>query len=157
MPESNRDKAIRLFQPNKDGISDWVPTTKFGSVGLNWGNNGNMRYGIAWGIKDIKWGVRRVGSERSAISHLRMEGWNNDHTSQQTQVIIPSVRRLLLALRDDRRRLASGEHLAREGLDVSRSHCFEPVRFFQHPIADDRFAPGAGQVCRPPGVVLAAF
>ena len=93
MPESNRDKAMRLFQPDDDGISNWVATSDFASVGLAWTKNGNMRYGVAWGIKDIKWGVRRIGSEKSAITHLRMEGWNNDHTRQQTQIITPAVRR----------------------------------------------------------------
>ena len=92
MPESNRQKALRLFKPDDNGISDWVAVTEFNAAGLKWDKNGNLRYGVAWGIKVIKWGVKRVGSERSAITHLRMEGWNREHSNQQTQLITAAVR-----------------------------------------------------------------
>ena len=98
MASSNRDKAIALFKPDKDGKSNWVPVEDFAKAGLQWTKNGNMRYGVAWNIRDIKWGVRRIGAARTAITHLRMEGWNEDDSRNQTQIIVPAVRR---ALEDD--------------------------------------------------------
>lgn len=96
--ESNRDKAIGLFKPDADGVSDWVPVEKFVPAGLRWSSNGNMRYGKpqGWGASDINWQEKRASpSPRSTITHLRMIGWDNSHTSQQTQTITTAVKKAL--------------------------------------------------------------
>lgn len=90
LPKNKRDRAIRLFRPNKNGESGWVPVEQFAEAGLTWTKNGNMRRGVAFGISDIKWEVKRVGGGRSAVVSLRMSGWNYD--SSFDQVIVPAVR-----------------------------------------------------------------
>lgn len=90
IPRSKRDRAIALFEPDEDGFSDWVSVSEFVPAGLNWGNNGNIRRGVAFGLTGIKWGVERVGGPRSAVTALRMEGWNDDE--EFDQIILPSVR-----------------------------------------------------------------
>jgi hypothetical protein len=96
--ESNRDKVVALFKPDAEGISDWVPVDRFVPAGLRWSTNGNMRYGKpqGWGASDIKWEEKRAASSpRSTITHLRMIGWDDSHTSQQNQSISAAVKRAL--------------------------------------------------------------
>jgi len=88
--KSKRERALQLFSPNEKGESDWVPVAMFPDAGLAWTTNGNMRRGVAFGISDIKWEVKRIAGGRSAVTALRMNGWNG--SSSFDQVIIPSVR-----------------------------------------------------------------
>ena len=90
LPRSKRDRAMQLFRPNKDGVSDWVSVSEFAAAGLTWTTNGNMRRGVAFGVSEVKWDVERIGGGRSAVVALRMAGWNDE--SSFDQVIIPSVR-----------------------------------------------------------------
>jgi hypothetical protein len=83
-PLTNREKAIALFEPDDEGFSDWVYVSKLPEAGLNWGNNGNMRRGVAMGIASIKWEARRLGGPRSKVMALRMVGWNEDEVFDQS-------------------------------------------------------------------------
>jgi hypothetical protein len=82
---------MNLFRPNENGESDWVPVSEFAAAGLNWTTNGNIRRGIAFGLNDVKWEIRRVGGGRSTVLALRMAGWKE--VESFNQVIIPSVRK----------------------------------------------------------------
>lgn len=93
MKKSKRDRAIELFGPNLDGQSRWVPISAFAGAGLTWTNNGNLRRGVAFGLTDIKWQTRRVSGPKSAVTELRMNGWNDADAFDQT--IQPSVRAAL--------------------------------------------------------------
>jgi hypothetical protein len=81
---------MNLFRPNEKGESDWVPVSEFAAAGLSWSTNGNIRRGVAFGIGDVKWDVKRVGGGRSTVLALRMVGWNDE--SSFNQVIVPAVR-----------------------------------------------------------------
>ena len=87
---SKSDRVKQLFRPNKNGESDWVSVSEFAEAGLTWTTNGNMRRGVAFGMSDYKWDVKRVGGGRSAVVALRMVGRNDDTSFDQ--VITPSVR-----------------------------------------------------------------
>ena len=89
---NKRDRAVALFKPDDDGFSDWVPVEKFEAAGLKWTKNGNIRRGVAFLLTDINWGIQRAGGPRSAVIALRMEGWNDSSSFEQT--IIPSVRKV---------------------------------------------------------------
>ncbi len=90
LKRSKRDRAMQLFRPNKNGVSGWIAVSEFPAAGLTWTTNGNMRRGVAFGMSDVKWDVKRVGGGRSAVVALRMNGWNDDTSFDQ--VITPSVR-----------------------------------------------------------------
>jgi hypothetical protein len=81
---TNRSKAIALFKPDSDGHSRWVSVNEFKDAGLSWSNNGNLRRGKAFNLRDINWEVRRVAGGRSAVTHLKMCGWNKSDEFVQT-------------------------------------------------------------------------
>lgn len=93
---TNRDKALALFKPDTDGYSDWVPVEHLASAGLNWGNNGNLRRGAAFSVKDIKWETKRLNPEsnRSKVIALRMVGWADGDAFDQK--INPEIRKSIL-------------------------------------------------------------
>lgn len=84
-----RDRALALFKPDDDGHSDWVEIEFFEAAGLRWSANGNIRRGVAWGLSDIKWDVKRAAGRK--VVALRMVGWNDGESFEQT--IVPNVRK----------------------------------------------------------------
>lgn len=80
--ETRRDKAIALFSPNEDGVSEWVPVELFEPSGLKWSRNGAARHGAYWDIRDIVW-EKRTG-KANAITHLRMNGWKEADSWDQS-------------------------------------------------------------------------
>jgi hypothetical protein len=65
-----------IWNPNKDGVSDWIEREKWEGTCLDWGTNGTARHGIYFGDKRYKWDVKR-GKHRKVIA-LRMIGFSDD-------------------------------------------------------------------------------
>lgn len=92
----NLKKALALFSPNDEMVSDWVAVEDFAAAGLHWSTgNGNLRRKTPWGLYELTWDVKRVNGGRSRVTHLRMTGWNT--ARQFNQRIRPDI---VKALRD---------------------------------------------------------
>jgi len=74
--------AIALFNPDENGVSEWVSVDKFAAAGLNWGNNGNLRRGAPWDLNSYLWEARRGSGRR--IEALRMIWINKSQAFNQT-------------------------------------------------------------------------
>jgi hypothetical protein len=86
----NYDKVIKLFNPNTDGISKWVPVDDFASVELNWSSNGNARHEVFFNVSQLKWEKKTAGSS-TKVTHLRTVGWNTKPAFDQR--ITPKVKK----------------------------------------------------------------
>lgn len=69
----------RVFQPDKNGVSNWVSRDELNSVKeLNWGNNGIGRHGVYFGDNRYHWekkGGRRIEALRtSGFSESKLHG-----------------------------------------------------------------------------------
>lgn len=80
---SNYDKVVRLFNPDKEGVSAWVSVDKFAGADLNWTNNGNARHGVFFKVPEFIWEKRQVSGSRSATTHLRTAGRNKKQAFNQ--------------------------------------------------------------------------
>ena len=78
--KSNYEKVLELFEPNVEGVSDWIAIDRFSTVGLNWSNNGNQRHGVFFNVSSFKWEKR---GDRS-VTHLRTAGWNLEESFNQS-------------------------------------------------------------------------
>jgi len=92
----NLQKALALFRPNKEMVSEWVSVDKFAAAGLHWSTgNGNLRRNTPWNLYELLWDVRRVSGGRSRVTHLRMNG--NNPNRKVNQRIRPDIVRELRA------------------------------------------------------------
>jgi hypothetical protein len=87
---SNYEKIIKLFKPNKDGISQWISVDDFATVDLNWSKNGNARHGIFFNVSQFKW-EKKVAASGTTVTHLRTVGWNTEPVFDQR--ISPKVKK----------------------------------------------------------------
>jgi len=88
---SNYEKVLKLFKPNKDGISEWVSVEAFPTVELNWSSNGNGRHGVYFNVPSLKWEKRVGGHSGRTVTHLRTAGWNSEAAFDQR--ISPKIKR----------------------------------------------------------------
>jgi len=88
---SNYEKVLKLFKPNKDGISEWVSVDAFPTVELNWSSNGNGRHGVYFNVPNLKWEKRVGGHSGRTVTHLRTAGWNSEAAFDQR--ISPKIKR----------------------------------------------------------------
>ena len=80
-------KAIidSIFNPNEQGISNWVTRETLEKSALNFGTNGNGRHGIYFNDKRYIWGVQR-GKQRKVIA-LRTNGFSESELYGATRPI----------------------------------------------------------------------
>jgi hypothetical protein len=93
--KKNLEKAIRLFNPSEDMLSDWVAVERFAEVGLHWSTgNGNLRRNTPWALYELLWEAKRVSGGRSKVTHLRMVGYNQNKVMNQriAPAIVKSLR-----------------------------------------------------------------
>lgn len=80
----NLEKVVNLFQPDANGYSDWITVDQVKSVGLAWTNNGNVRRGIAFAVKEYKWEFKRINNRHNGtIIEMRLAGYNDDASFNQ--------------------------------------------------------------------------
>jgi len=77
----NLQKVLNLFQPNVEGISNWVSVDEVINAGLSWSNNGNVRRGVAFGVYEYEWEFKR--SLNRKIIEMRLIGYNNSISFRQ--------------------------------------------------------------------------
>ena len=88
--KKNLEKAIRLFRPSEDMLSEWVAVERFAEVGLHWSTgNGNLRRNTPWVLYELLWEAKRVSGVRSKVTHLRMVGYNQNKVMNQR--IAPAI------------------------------------------------------------------
>ena len=90
LPKTSYERAIKLFKPDENGFSNWIPVSEFEEAGLNWTKNGNLRRNVAFRISSIKWEVQRLKGPKSEVVGLRMAGWNAENSFDQ--LIVGKVR-----------------------------------------------------------------
>lgn len=74
----NLKKVVNLFQPDLNGYSNWITVNDVIDANLSWTNNGNVRYGIAFGVKEYNWEFKRINNRRNGtILEMRLVGYNN--------------------------------------------------------------------------------
>jgi hypothetical protein len=87
---SNYEKVKKLFKPDANGMSTWVPVEDFASVELNWSKNGNARHGVFFNVSQLKWEKKEAVSS-TTVTHLRTVGWNTKPAFDQR--ITPKVKK----------------------------------------------------------------
>ncbi len=78
------ERVVRLFRPDNNGVSRWVPISEVIGADISWSKNGNMRRGIAFGMDEYVWETQRKSGNRSEVIALRMAGFNVSTTFSQT-------------------------------------------------------------------------
>lgn len=71
---TNLQKVEALFQPDENGFSRWVSRMEIDTSELNFGNNGNGRNGVFFGVSKYVWEVERGAMRR--VEKLRLAGLN---------------------------------------------------------------------------------
>lgn len=80
----NLEKVVNLFRPDGDGFSDWVTVNDVINSGLSWSSNGNVRRGIAFGVKEYKWEFKRINNRHNGtILEMRLVGYNDSDSFNQ--------------------------------------------------------------------------
>ena len=70
----NLEKVVNLFQPDSNGCSNWITVDRVKNADLSWTNNGNVRRGIVFGVKEYNWDFKRENNRR--IVEMRLVGYN---------------------------------------------------------------------------------
>ena len=60
----NLEKVVNLFQPDSNGCSNWITVDRVKNADLSWTNNGNVRRGIVFGVKEYNWDFKRENNRR---------------------------------------------------------------------------------------------
>lgn len=73
---TSKQKVVdEVFQPNEQGVSEWVERETWEKTDLNWGSNGNCRHGIYFTDNRYNW--EKQGKKK--ITALRTNGFSEDH------------------------------------------------------------------------------
>ena len=83
MRESNYDKVIKLFNPDKEGKSQWVGVDFFRASGLSWSTNGHARHGVFFNVREFLW-EKKPDNRGAAVTHLRTVGLRVNDSFKQT-------------------------------------------------------------------------
>ena len=79
---------LATFQPDSEGVSDWVDVETLKERGFSWSNNGNTRYESPWNDEIYLWEFKRKDDKpKGAIIAMRTVGFN---TSIQVKSTIRS-------------------------------------------------------------------
>tara|TARA_B110000305_G_scaffold240765_1_gene312397 strand:- start:317 stop:976 length:660 start_codon:yes stop_codon:yes gene_type:complete len=73
--KSNEKLVDELFDPNKEGVSEFIKREDIEKSQLNFSRNGNGRNGIYFGVKKYNWEAER---NKNKVIALRTIGFNND-------------------------------------------------------------------------------
>ena len=76
-----------IFKPNHLGISEWILRENLIGTALELTNNGNIRYGVAFGVKKYIWEFQRKNNNRTGkLLALRTNGFNTDLQSSHRPI-----------------------------------------------------------------------
>ena len=73
---ANQLAVNQLFNPNEDGVSEWVEVNDIEKSSLNWSSNGNQRHGIYFSDKRFMW--EQEPKNGSKIKKLRTNGFSDN-------------------------------------------------------------------------------
>tara|TARA_B100000745_G_C20142843_1_gene391900 strand:+ start:1087 stop:1719 length:633 start_codon:yes stop_codon:yes gene_type:complete len=70
----NLGRVNELFQPNEQGLSQWISAEQLRESSLLWGGNGAGRHGIYFGVNNYVWETDRSLTPGTRIDRLRTNG-----------------------------------------------------------------------------------
>ena len=72
--KTSLQRVNELFQPNEQGISQWISSEQLQGSPLPWGGNGAGRHGVYFGVHKYIWEADRGITSGTRIDRLRTNG-----------------------------------------------------------------------------------
>jgi 5-methylcytosine-specific restriction endonuclease McrA len=90
----NQNKIDNIFNPNKDGISQWFSIKEIIDGGLRWSKNGNIRHNTCWNdIRYIWEAKRKTLNKTSEIIAIRTNGFSEEYLNNYKRTIREDIKK----------------------------------------------------------------
>lgn len=88
---SNTEKVELIFNPNSEGVSDFVSREKIEKTDLKFSSNGNCRNGVYFGVNKYNWEAKR-GKGRKVIA-LKLNGLKDNKINGSSHPISNHIKK----------------------------------------------------------------
>jgi hypothetical protein len=90
LTKKNRPQLVdKIFNPNNQGISDWVDILNITNGGLPWTTNGNLRHNVAFSDSRYVW---ECSPPKGKVKKLRTIGFGDNEFIKQNRPIRKDIR-----------------------------------------------------------------